>query len=113
MRAAVSAVLVGAVMLSRRYRAWVAVMLCVVVLAVLPVTVATVVQAVPLVLTWMVKSRVFQAVFSPPAPACLTTTWLTVWVEPRSTCSHLLVPCEHHLSRLPPVVLPLTAFAGP
>ena len=85
---------------------------CVVVEAVLPVTVATVVQLDPSVLTCSVKSRVFHAVFSPPAPACLTTNRETVCAEPRSTCSHFDAPVEHHLSLLPPVTLPLTAFAG-
>jgi hypothetical protein len=66
-------VLVGAVMLSRTYLAVVAVMLWVVVPAVFAVVVATVVNAVPFVLTWMLKSRVFQAACSPPAPAWRTT----------------------------------------
>src|SRR5690349_2045392 len=88
-------------------------MLCVVVLAVFPVTVAAVVHEVPLVLVWMLKSRVFQETFSPPEPACFTMNWLTVWLEPRSTCSHLVAPDEHHLSALPPPVLPLTALSGP
>src|SRR5688572_17459983 len=87
-------------------------MVCVVVPAVLAVTVATVVHAVPFVLTWRVKSRVFQAAFSPPAWACLTTSLLTDWLLPRSTCIHFVAPSEHHLSVLPPLTLPLTALAG-
>src|SRR5512133_1677804 len=107
------AVLVGAVTFSRTYRAVAAAMSCVVVLAVLPVTVALVVQVAPSRLVWMVKSRVFQAVLSPPAPACLTTNLVTSWLAPRSTCRYLLVPREHHLSLVPPDTEPLTALAGP
>src|SRR6185295_7452437 len=113
MRAALSVVWVGAVMFSRTYRALVVVMGWLVTLAVLPVTVATVVHVVPLPDTCRVKSRVFQVVDSPPAPA-----WRTVkdWMandDPRSTCQNLVAPSEHHLSELPPETLPLTAFAGP
>src|SRR4029453_18694611 len=97
MRAALSAVLVGTVMFNRTYRAVEAAMSCVVVLAVLPVTVVLVVQLVPSRLVWMVKSRVFAEMFSPPAPACLTTNLLTSWLAPRSTCRYLVVPREHHL----------------
>src|SRR2546421_391795 len=41
-------------------------------LAVLPRTCTTVVKLVPSAETWMSKSRVFQVVLSPPAPACRT-----------------------------------------
>src|SRR5688572_25441326 len=100
-------------MVRRTYLAATAATVCVVVDAVLPVTVATVVHDVPFWLTAIVKSRVFQAVFSPPAPACLTTNRLRVELWPRSTCSHFDAPSEHHLSPLPPDTLPLTALAGP
>src|SRR5688500_1866785 len=88
-------------------------MSCVVVLAVLPLTVATVVQAVPLVLTWRLKALVFQAVFSPPAPACLTTNRLTLWFWLRSTCRNFVAAVVQKLSVLPPVTLPLNALSGP
>src|SRR5690349_20234269 len=113
MRAAVSAVVPGAVTFNRTYRAVAAAMSYVVVLAVLPVTVVLVVQVAPSRLVWMVKSRVFQPVFSPPAPACLTTNLFTLWLAPRSTWRNLLLPREHHLSLLPPETEPLTALAGP
>ncbi len=57
--------------------------LLVVVLAVLPVTVVLVVQLEPLTLVWIVKSRVFQALSSPPAPACLTTNRFSGAEAPR------------------------------
>src|SRR6266542_3871928 len=101
MRAAPPPLLVGAVTFNRTYRADVAAMSCVVVLAVLPVTVALVVQVEPSTLVWMVKSRVFQPVLSPPAPACLTTNRLTLWLAPRSTRRNLVPPSEHHLSLTP------------
>src|SRR5262245_24679627 len=89
-------------------------MLWIVWLAVLPVTLTTVVQA-PLVLvrTWILKSLVFQALFSPPAPACLTMNFETLAAAPRSTSSHLVAPSEHHLSASPPATLPLKAWVGP
>jgi hypothetical protein len=71
-------------------------------LAVLPVTVATVVQVVPFVDTWRLKSRVFQSVVSPPAPACRMVMDWTLYDVPRSTCHHFDAPAEHHLSVLPP-----------
>src|ERR1041384_6525462 len=89
-------------MFSRTYRAATAVTSCVVLLAVLPATVVRVLQLGPSALVATVKSRVFQAVFSPPAPACLTTNRFTLWLEPRSTWRYRLVPFEHHLSPLPP-----------
>src|SRR5205814_615519 len=74
----------------------------VVMLSLLPVTFTAGVQACPSGLRLILKSRVFQAGFSPPAPACLSTTLVRVAVAPRSTSSHL-APCEHHLSlKLPP-----------
>ena len=50
---------------------------------------------------------------SPPAPACWTVMVLTGVAPPRSTCHHLVLPVEHHLSLVPPDTLPLTALAGP
>jgi len=58
MRAALSVVWVGAVMFNRTNRALVVAMGWLVTLAVLPVTVTTVVQVVPLLDTCRVKSRV-------------------------------------------------------
>src|SRR5687768_4660368 len=113
MRAAASVFWVGVVILSRMYRADTAVMLWVVLDAVLAVAVATVVQVVPLVLTWMLKARVLKAVFSPPAPACCTTNRLMFWLEPRSTCRNLVAADVQNLSVLPPLTVPLTALAGP
>ena len=55
----------------------------------------------------------FSDALSPPAPACRTVNDEIGWVEPRSTCSHLDAPPEHHLSEFPPLTLPLTAFSGP
>src|SRR5689334_18848495 len=55
-------------------------------------------------LVWMVKAPVFQAVVSPPNPACLTTNELIVCAEPRSTVSVLGLVCEQNLlllARLP------------
>src|SRR5574342_1251619 len=109
MRAALSVVCVGAVMFSRTYRALVVVIGWLVTLAVLPVTVAIVVHDVPLLDTCRVKSRVFQLVDSPPAPAWrMVKDWMANG-EPRSTCQNLVAPSEHHLSDVPPETLPLTA----
>src|SRR5262245_29685548 len=60
----------------------------------------------------MVNAPVFQAVDSPPSPACLTTNEVTRWLEPRSTC-RILVPLavEQYLLVLPS--LPSNAFSGP
>src|SRR5688572_12861971 len=59
----------------------------------------------------MLKAPVFQPVFSPPSPACLTTNELTLCEEPRSTVI-CLVPAvvEHHL--LAADRIPSTALAG-
>jgi hypothetical protein len=75
-------------------------------------TVTRVVQVALSVLVWIWNPPVFQPVFSPPSPACLTTKDATVWFEPRSTCS-VLVPLasEHHLLSAPS--LPSNAIAGP
>src|SRR5688572_12803531 len=54
----------------------------------------------------MLNAAVFQAALSPPAPACLSTKLLTLTLAPRSTCSHLVAPSEHHLV----VVEPSTAM---
>src|SRR5215510_13046391 len=73
----------------------------------------SVVEVGPLVDTCTVKSRVFQLVDSPPAPAWrMVKDWMANG-EPRSTCQNLVAPSEHHLSVVPPETLPLTALAGP
>src|SRR5262245_33152188 len=113
MRAAPVPVLVGAVTFSFTYRAVVVLIGWLVMLAVLPVTVTTVVQFTPSLETWMVKSRVFQVLDSPPAPAWRSVNDWMANVPPRSTCRNLVAPSEHHLSELPPLTLPLTALAGP
>src|SRR5256885_16194609 len=43
------------------------------------------------------------------------TIWFTECTPPRSTCQDCvpIAPSEHHLSVNPPVMLPLTALAGP
>src|SRR5947207_8306559 len=114
MRAAPLPLFVGVWMFRRTKRALVAVMLLVVTLAVLLVTVTTVVKFVPSVLTEMVNALVFQPVCSPPAPAWSMTNCVTLCTPPRSTCQNWLptAPSEHHLSDSPPVMLPLTALSG-
>src|SRR5688500_18446277 len=88
-------------------------MLCVVIAAVLALTVTGVDQVVASVEIWRLKSRVLSVAGSPPAPACLTTNLLTCCTEPRSTCSQRGLVDEQNLSLLPPVTLPLKAFCGP
>ena len=100
-------------MFRRTYRAVVVAIGWVVTLAVLPVTVTTVVQLVPLLETWSVKSRVFHDVLSPPAPAWRSVKDWIGYAVPRSTCQNFVEPSEHYLSLLPPDTLPLTAFSGP
>ncbi len=85
MRAAWSVPLVGVVTLSRTYRAVTALIGWYVRLERLPDTVTRVVQVALSVLVWMLNAPVFQPVFSPPRPACLTTKALTFWFEPGST----------------------------
>ena len=85
----------------------------VVTLAVLPRTCAAVAQVTPSVLVCTSKSRVLNAAFSPPAPACRITTRPTETVASRSTRHHFEAPSEHHLSALPPLTVPFTALAGP
>src|SRR5262245_27004167 len=111
MRAAPLPLLVGAVMLSRTYRAVTAAIGWYVRLERAPDTLARVVQFTLSVLVSMVKEPVFQPVVSPPRPACLTTKDPTLWLEPRST-ARVFVPAasEHHLLLL--ARLPSTAF-GP
>src|SRR6266545_3165473 len=76
-------------------------MVWLVTLAVLPRTCTTVVKLVPSAETWMSKSRVFQVVLSPPAPAWRTVKDTIDRVEPRSTCRNLVPETsEHHLSLL-------------
>src|SRR5205823_13497739 len=89
-------------------------MLCVVTLAVLAVTVTTVVKFVPSVLTWRLYARVSHPACSPPAPAWSMPIWFTECTPPRSTCQNWVptAPSEHHLSDRPPVMLPLTALSG-
>src|SRR6266508_1942082 len=85
-----------------------------VIAAVLPRTWTTVVKLVPLLDTWMSKSRVFWSAPSPPASAWRTVNLVIATWAPRSTVRILLPPtAEHHLSLLPPKTLPLTAFSGP
>src|ERR1035438_5559669 len=86
--------------------------LCVLTSAVLSVTVTTAVKVLPSVETWILKARVFQSLFSPPAPACRRMMLEILWFEPRSTCNHLESSAEHHLSPVPPETLPLKACAG-
>src|SRR5262245_11917448 len=45
----------------------------------------------------MLNAPVFQPVVSPPSPACLITNELTVWLEPRSTCSQMGLVEEQNL----------------
>src|SRR3954453_24246743 len=111
MRAAPVPLWVGALTFSRRYRVGTATV-CVLTSAVLPRTCAPVVHLTPSADAWMSKSRVFQAAFSPPAPAWRMVMVLIAMVAPRSTCHHLRVAFEHHLSLLPPKPLPGPAFAG-
>src|SRR6201990_1971561 len=60
----------------------------------------------------MLNAPVFQAVLSPPRPACLTTNELMFWFEPRSTWRNLVpAALEHHLLSVPSV--PSNASAGP
>ena len=66
MRATLFVVCVGVVTLSRMKRAFVAATLWVVTLAVLPVTLVTVVKLVPLALTWMLNVCVLKLVLSRP-----------------------------------------------
>src|SRR5688572_4487788 len=102
MRAPSSLVRVAVMTSRRRWRAASRGSWWVVMLSRLPVTLTAGCQACPSGLRLILKSRVFQAWFSPPAPACFSTTLVNVALLPRSTCSHL-APCEHHLSlKLPP-----------
>src|SRR2546423_8306888 len=83
----------------------------VVMLWMLPVTLATVLKFVPSELTWMLKSRVFNRKSSPPAPACSTTNRPMLTGAPRSTVRDGLAAEEHHLSPGPLSALPLTALS--
>src|SRR3954466_8505798 len=58
----------------------------------------------------MVNAPVFQPVFSPPRPACLTTNDDTVCAEPRSTVRVRGVPPVHHL--LLSLIFPSIAMAA-
>src|SRR6266540_979076 len=113
MRAAASPSDVGVMTLSRTNLPLAAIAWFVT-LCVLPRTCTTVVKLVPSADTRMSKSRVFQDVLSPPAPAWRTVNDWIALVEPRSTCRNLVPETnEHHLSLLPPETLPLNAFSGP
>jgi hypothetical protein len=81
--------------------------------AVLPRTCARVVHVAASSEVCRSKSRVSHAGYSPPAPACRITTEPTCCLLPRSVCSHLLAPCEHHLSDQPASTLPLNALSAP
>lgn len=82
------------------------------VLPVLLLTVTGVLQVEPLLDVWMVNALLFQAVDSPPAPACWSVKLLTVCAVPRSTCIHAGEVSEQNLSVVPPETLPLTALAA-
>src|SRR6266516_2497572 len=110
MRAAMSLVWVGLVMTSRANRAVVGLTGCVLTPSVLAVTLTSVTQAAPSMLTWMVKPRVFQACGSPPAAAWLITKRRMVRAAPRSTWRVALATALHHL--LLPVTTPSVALAG-
>src|SRR6266508_3531149 len=99
-------------MLSRTKRALVDEKEWVVLHAVLPVTFATCVKFVPSLLTSRLKSRVLKLSDSSPAQAWRTTIRSIVWIDPRSTCKKRVTAFEHHLSPLPPVMLPLTALSA-
>src|SRR6201995_5878647 len=79
--------LVGVVAVNRTYRAVRAGIGLYVRLLRDPLTVTAVDQVALSVLVAMVNAPVFQAVFSPPRPACLTMNDDTVWFAPRSTVS--------------------------
>src|SRR5689334_8092549 len=76
----------------------------------MPVAVTAVDQVALSVLVEMVNAPVFQPVFSPPRPACLTTKDDTVCAEPRSTVSVRGAEPVHHL--LLSLILPSTAAAA-
>jgi hypothetical protein len=76
----------------------------------MPVAVTAVDQVALSVLVEIVNAPVFQPVFSPPRPACLTTNDETVCAEPRSTVSVRGVAPVHHL--LLSLILPSTAMAA-
>src|SRR2546421_9454240 len=85
MRAAPSVLCCGVMTLSRTNLPLAAIA-WLVTLAVLPRTCTTVVKLVPSAETWMSKSRVFQVVLSPPAPACRT---VNDTIDPRRAQVHL------------------------
>src|SRR3954462_9004291 len=112
MRAAVFPSPAGVLTLSRTYRAS-ALIAVVVESAELPRTCARVVHVLASSEVSRSKSRASYDGDSPPAPACRSSTEPMCCFDPRSTCSHLLAPCEHHLSVHPASTLPLTALSGP
>src|SRR5262245_59135372 len=61
----------------------------------------------------MLKSRVLKVALSPPAAAWRVVKLATLSVCPRSTCRQSGDVWPHHLSALPPVTVPFTAFSGP
>src|SRR5947207_10879808 len=97
MRVALLPLLVGVVALNRTKRAVRAAIGWNVRLDREPLTVTAVEKFVPSVLVWIVNAPVFQPVFSPPRPACLTTNEVTFWLDPRSTWRKLPAASEHHL----------------
>src|SRR3954471_23683652 len=117
MRAAVFPSPAGVLTLSRTYRAS-ALIAVVVESAVLPRTCAGVVHVLASSEVSRSKSRVSHDGYSPPAPACRSTTEPMCCFDPRSTCSHLLAlgaplvgpPGEH--AAVDRLVRTLAAAAG-
>src|SRR5436305_10621650 len=97
MRAALLPLFVGVLTLSRTNRAGRAAIVSRVRLDRIPLRDTAVLKLVPSVLVWIVNAPVFQPVFSPPRPACLTTNEVTFWLDPRSTWRKLPAASEHHL----------------
>src|SRR5919199_2389122 len=110
MRAALSVVCVGAVTLSRQYRAEVAVATTrSVTAAVLPVTLSKSVHGPSAEAEdWREKSFVFHSARSPPAAECRTIHRLMLSEAPRSSCSQaspLLTNPHHFVVREPSTAL--------
>src|SRR5947207_5532451 len=115
MRVALLPLLVGVVALNRTKRAVRAAIGWNVRLDREPLTVTAVEKFVPSVLVWIVNAPVFQPVFSPPRPACLTTNDVTVWLEPRSTWRNSGAVSEQNLlllARLPSTALSALSAAA-
>jgi hypothetical protein len=86
---------------------------CVLVPAVLAVTVTAVDHVVLSVLVWMLNARVLNVADSPPAWACFTVKLVMLKLDPKSTCKKRVPTALQNLSVLPPLTLPFTALAGP